>query len=497
MKRAPHPFRRVGFAWPCAVASAFAVAGVLTLERLPPSADFILPRRPGFWLFHAAMRVADSPLSRTAVVWGAAALILLCALALVWRAAQEVRAEWPALKSGLGLNLGLKACAFLLGLCALAWTFRFCASLWVELVQNAWFAPESVDLREPLVTFAALVAAAAVSLKAAGGLLRWTIREGARARSQARRAAAFGGGLLLAGLALYGWAGARYDLRRKSLAEAAGMAPSTPARRTVLVLVEKRGRPEVEVHSLESGLEGEAEPTAESLAAVERYASGRRTVFTLSALRFLYGRRTMEMRAEDLRRALLLGHRLGDPLARLLLLESLAVAPPGPQAAGLLDCLADERSFRIGGRAAARFAVAYARFGLKERSAFWEERAALGEGGIPLGLLPLSKSRGALKPGLIRGRVKGAPGVRVGLYVRGDRYAPYELGPGQFVASALADGRGRFAFRGLGAGDYFIALAFDSAPGETRQARLSGHRGDIRLDARRPSVVLPELTIRR
>jgi len=492
----PSLFRRVGCAWPCAAASAFAVAGILTLERLPPSADFILPRRAGFGVFRAAMRVADSPVLRTSVVWSAAALIGLCALILLWRAVREVGAEWLNFKSR-GLPAALGAGAFLGGLLVLAWAFRFCASLWVDIVQNAWFAPESVDWREPLCTFAALWVAAAAGLKAAGSLLRWTIREGAPARSQARRAAFFGGGLLLAGLALYGWGCWRYDLRRGSLAEAARLSSSRPVGRTILVLAEKRGRPEVEARSLEYAPAGKTDFSSESLAAVERYASGPRTVFTLPALRWLYWGYTIEMRAEDLRRALLLGHRLGDPLARLLLLESLIVAPPGPQTAGLLDSLADERRYRIGTRAAARMAIAYARLGMKERSAYWERRAALGEGGIPLGLLPLPRSQGALSPGLLRGRVRGARLVRVGLYARGDRYAPYELGPGQLVASASVDRRGRFSFRGLGAGDYFLALVFDSPSGEGRQARLSGHRGDIRLDARRPSLVLPELAIRR
>jgi len=50
-----------------------------------------------------------------------------------------------------------------------------------------------------------------------------------RAGSQARRAAVFGGGLRLAGLAVYGWAARVTIFGARGLAEAAGIAPATPA----------------------------------------------------------------------------------------------------------------------------------------------------------------------------------------------------------------------------------------------------------------------------
>jgi len=286
-------------------------------------------------------------------------------------------------------------------------------------------------------------------------------------------------GLLAASLGLRAW-GARYDMGRRTLEEAAGLSPGASIR--VIMLTERKRKPEHSLHSLSVYF-------PQDLEALRRY-SGRRTVFRRLALRRLYEGLTRGMEAEGLREALLMGLQAGDPAAGLLLLESLSSAPRSPEAARALDSLADESRCRIGPQASARLALAYARLGLKEKAAFWQERASRG---IPPGLLSLG-SVGAFN-GVVKGSVKGGR-VRVGLYaLKGASPHAYALGPSQLVASAWPDEKGRFEFKGLAAGDYFLALSLDWN-GPRPQARVLGHRGDIRISAESPRAELAPIELR-
>ena len=262
-----------------------------------------------------------------------------------------------------------------------------------------------------------------------------------------------------------------------------------------MILTEKGGHPAYEVHSIELGVPGKSEYSPASLKATQRYAARPCTVFARPALRYLYGGATMEMNADGLRLALFLGHLADDVLARVFLLDNLAVAPPGSGKALMLDAEADEGAYGIGPKGAARIALAYAHLGIKDRAAYWEKRASEGAGGVPRGLLSLPEG-GALDPGLIRGSVRGAAGVKVGLYARRDASAPYQLGPSQLVDATAADAKGGFEFNGLAAGDYFLALAVDSEkPRAEDKVTVKGHKGDLHLSAAHPKIELPPLDI--
>ena len=83
--------------------------------------------------------------------------------------------------------------------------------------------------------------------------------------------------------------------------------------------------------------------------------------------------------------------------------------------------------------------------------------------------------------------------LKVALYRKPDPAAPYLLDAAGLVASAEPDAKGRFSFSGLAAGRYYLALAFAVPEGELR---VAGHRGDLTLDARRPALDLPPLTVK-
>jgi hypothetical protein len=89
-----------------------------------------------------------------------------------------------------------------------------------------------------------------------------------------------------------------------------------------------------------------------------------------------------------------------------------------------------------------------------------------------------------------------APGrARIALYARADASAPYLLDAAGFVASTTPDSRGRFEFRGLAAGRYYLAVALSSENGRRGEVSVSGARGDLILDASRAAVDLPPLTV--
>ncbi len=90
-----------------------------------------------------------------------------------------------------------------------------------------------------------------------------------------------------------------------------------------------------------------------------------------------------------------------------------------------------------------------------------------------------------------------APGrARVALYRKGDPEAPYLLDAAGLVASAELDAKGRFAFTGLTAGRYYLAVAQSAGDGPRGEVLVSGNRGDLILDARHPALALPALTLK-
>lgn len=457
------------------------MTGLFMIPRLPQSEDLILPRRPGSGFFSLAIahREALSAASLS-LLW-----IAVLGLAVVFLLA--ARRAWPALTS-LRPQEKLKRLALCAaGLLALERAAHFAVSSSVDVIQYAWFMPESLDPREPLLTWLSLSLVLALVVGAGGALLGWT------AGRPDRRGWVWAAGLLIVAAGAGAADQACYDAGKASLAQAVGLAAAPARTRTFAVLIEKQGVPDYEVHRMDLGIRGQSDFSAESLAAVAAYVASKRSVFMLAGLRFLYAGYAMQMDAESLRESLAEGHRLGDPGARAWLLENLACAPPGARQASYLALLDDESRYRIGPLAAAQLAAAYEHLGDGGKAASWRRRS-----GIPEGLLAAAAPGGALKPGSISGRIKGAPRpARVGLYAHRDPQAPYALGPGQLIESTTTDASGRFEFKGLAAGSYFLAFYLDFDRGKAPETlRLRGHRGDVRLSKSHPRAELAPLELR-
>lgn len=453
----------IGLQWMILLAAA--VAFNFLLSHLPASADLILARRPGFWFFKLAMELAGGS-AYPAVFWlncGAAAAAGLALGRGLWRPQKAAFSAGALAAAGVGGYLT--------------------AALLLKLIGGVWFGPESLDWRASAAAFLAVLA---VTGACAGSV---------RALLEGRffAPAAF----LSAALVFWGAAHWRWDAGKKNLARAAGIENQPRRTRTLIVLTQSAAGPESDVRPLPLGLAGEADYSTESLEALKAYIARGRTFFTRQARRHLYSAYSLRMEPENLRRALLEGHRDGDPLAALLLLGHLSTAPGEPPPAEYLDALSDETAYRVGPKGAALLAAAFGHFNLKEKADYWEQKASLGAGAVSLGLLALQ--RAGVSGGVILGSVRGAgPGVTVGLYARKDQDAPYVLGPAQFVDAVAAGKDGEFQFTDLAAGYYFLAIACDApVPAGKVQARVLGHKGDIKLTPERPMVNVGPLVLRR
>lgn len=470
----------------CAVAASLALAAAFYLPRLPASLDGLLPRRAGFSLFARLVAAGQTRQGRAAAMAAAYLALLLAAVSLARRA----RAAWRRFKpqltaAGRGERLARAVCA-LAGFYLLLRAARFGLAAALDLLQNAFYPPESLSLAEPLWTWLAFLVFTAAFLRAAAALLEWTLSGGPLALELAREWAGWTAALVAPGLALYLWGAAAYDAGKPSLAAAAALPPPPAGVRRLAILTEAEGKPSQEPFTLALGVPGQSDYSQQRLDAAERFLSRGRSVYARAARRFLYSGRAFAMDAPGLRRALSAGAAAGDPLARTLLLEHLGCASDSPETRAALDALADESRWRAGALAAERLSSAYARLGDAEAAARWRLRLKSLPGSPAPGLLP--EPAASAPRGEISGRVTGLPGGRVALYCRLSEFAPYALGPGQLVDSAPLDAAGRFRFLRLPEGGYFLAVSRDE-PGETgRDLSLLGHRGDIVLTRRKPAA---------
>lgn len=431
-----------------ALGAGAALSAMLFASRLPVTLDFILPRRAGWPLFAFGFEALSRPAGRAAFTAIVCLLFLAAMARFGWLVASAMRGRAWSARDFLARGLYLALVVFFL-----RWSF----TIWLEVSQKVWFPYGSLNALEPLANlllFSAIVWAAMASALACLSPTRTEYR------------------------IMWTWAGLNVLACLLAVFEYGAWFPN-PApetgRRLFVVLTEEEGRPGQAAYDL-------------PLKAARTPSSG---VARLEGLRELYETRAKLMDPAGLRSALMLGVKHGDDLARTLLLDHLVAAPPSPEALGALGALADETAHRVGAIGASRIALAYARLGDGAQAALWAKRGEERPRGIPAGLLDLSGG-GALKPGRISGKIAGVMPLRVALYRKSDPMAPYLLDAGALSASTEPDAKGRFSFSGLGAGRYYLAFAFETPQGEIR---VSGHRGDLSLDARRTSLDLPPLTI--
>ena len=431
-----------------ALGLAAAVSAMLFASRLPVTLDFILPRRAGWPLFVLAHEALSLPGPRRAFT---AVVTVLLIGSLAWFGGLIVGAvrgrKWTLASF---LTRGFLLALILL---LLRWSF----SIWFEVSQKVWFPFGSLNALEPLanLVFSALILHHAMAV----ALACLAPRPPSTVRALLPWAAANALGALLA-FSVYGaWR---------------SMPVAVNERRLFVVLTEEEGRPGQAAYDL---------PVAAQARLTE--GAGR-----LESLRALYESQAKLMDPAGLRRALMIGVKENDDLARALLLAHLSAAPPSPEALGALGALADETAHRIGAMGASRIALAYAHLGDSAQAVVWAKRGAEAPRGIPAGLLDLSGG-GALKPGRISGRLEGFKPLKIALYRKTDPAAPYLLDAAGLVASTEPDAKGRFSFAGLAAGRYYLAFAFPAGAGR----RVRGHRGDLTLDARKSSIEIQPLKI--
>ena len=447
-----------------ALGAAAALAAMLFASRLPPGPEFMLPRRGGYMLYRAAWSLFDRTYGRALFSALIALVLLACAAALglsLRRARpKSLPATWTA---RAGLLPGPLFAAFLAA--------RLVSRV-LDLIQLVWFPYAAMDVREPLAVFAlgALVFAAAVI----------AAREWVAGRR--RRASV----ILLALVAL--------DLGAALFGAAKGVGrpldfPPARGKTLFVVLTEGPRGPGRDVYTLAPDVFSDRDPRP----ALRALASGPRDARTLPALRALYEQEEKRWDLPGLRDALLLGVARGDLLAGSLLLSHLASVSPSPAAIAALGRLADESSWRIGPLAAAELSQAYSHLGDAEAAALWVGKST-GPRGIAPGLLRRTEAVAPLS-GRISGTLNAPYRARVALYLRGDREAPYLLDAAGLVAAAEPDAKGRFAFDGLTAGRYYLAVAQASGEGSVGEVSVSGSRGDLILDAGRSVINLPPLTV--
>lgn len=435
-----------------AFGAGMALSAMLFASRLPVTLDFILPRRAGWPLFVLGFEALSRPATR-GVFTAAVSLMLIGSLArFAWLISVAVRGRKWTLVDFLRRGFALALVVLLL-----RWSF----AIWFEISQKVWFPFGSLNVLEPLANLLFC------SLLVFGAMLAALARLAPRPPSALRTLLPWAAANALAALLAFSLYGAWSVM---TVADAPGAS-----RRLFVVLTEEEGRPSQAAYDL-------------TVAAEPRLISG---VRRLETLRALYEVRAKLMDPAGLRSALMLGVQYNDDLARSLLLEHLCAAPPSPGALGALGALADETVHRIGAIGASRIALSYAHLGDAAQAAVWAKRGEVGPRGIPAGLLDLS-AEGALKFGRISGRLEGLKPLRIALYRKTYPGAPYLLDAAGLVASAEPDAKGRFSFRGLTAGRYYLAFAFPAgaSPG------VSGHLGDLVLNARKTTLDLPPLTIK-
>ena len=157
-------------------------------------------------------------------------------------------------------------------------------------------------------------------------------------------------------------------------------------------------------------------------------------------------------------------------------------SPINAETRALLESMSDDRQYVIGGRAAVRLAAAWARFGDMTKANLFLDRAKKAN---PEKYDEVKLACADLVNGYIGGQIvmpAGTEGVRVGLFRvspdptrKPDAQSgkPASFGSGSLVRltdSAMLAADGRFAFQGVGSGEYTLALLIPGAKLQEKNA---------------------------
>ncbi|TBR18173.1 carboxypeptidase regulatory-like domain-containing protein [bacterium] len=299
---------------------------------------------------------------------------------------------------------------------------------------------------------------------------------------------------------------AAWDFGRPGLSEAAGVPRSDAAEKlAVLVLAEPDGSPGVQKREEAMTAEGLA-VTRQGLGAVRRYLElqGYRTVFLREALGYLrkgwalLWEPEMHMDAAAVR----LGPRFPPDFDAFL--KAVLVAPATPENYERLENVARAAdkarspSVKKAGKLYQGLSDAYARFGDLEGSNFWLKRIRK--------LWPLYEEDVNVDPvedrhdGVVSGTVlfngRPASSVQVGLFMQTSTTSAPSAREG-LVASTWPDESGRFWFRELTPGRYYLALRSDPILLGDPRIEVLFSPGSFKLSASRMDWELMPLRIER
>jgi hypothetical protein len=342
----------------------------------------------------------------------------------------------------------------------------------LDRVQLIWFPYGAFDAREPFITF---ILFSGVFFYAVLAAYEWL--SGERRRASIILAVFVCADIVLS--ILGAWAGVGREIP--------AIANSRPTWYVVLTQTPKG--PSQDEYQMPANLFG----GEEDLSALWAVARKPRDARAIGALHALYEAQTKRWNLTGLREALLLGVERGDRLAVSLLLSHLSAVVPSVEATAAMGAIADETLWRIGPWGAAMIARAYAHLGDYSAAKHWAEKASR-PAGIPPGLLTVD-DLGDRHRGQISGAVNSPYRVRVALYVKTDQMAPYLLDSTGLVSSADPDPKGRFVFKGLPRGQYYLALAFSGPAAPGAEVQIKGNPGDLIVSASRTSHTLAPINI--
>ncbi len=315
-------------------------------------------------------------------------------------------------------------------------------------------------------------------------------------------------GLLgIAGLGRTREALARLDVGKPSLALELGLQGSSLSRYALLLGPDTRVLPSVTADGTATeGGRDRIECNLRTIRAAQQFLERRdyRTALALRAYRHLHGcaaldwqtTRALEIDLETLERT-------PTPAAAERLLERLGQCRVTSENRRILDALADPARFRWKEPKGRRWlGAAYLRFGEMERAREFLLHSGMSQA-------ELQQAFGGLSPltdGTVRGQVtiqgERIASVRMGL-VRADGENWKEVaglvppeGWGRVCAMTHTDGEGRFEFRNIPEGSYYLIVTGGGLGRTPGQPVVTPHPGAVQLDRVHPVRTLPAFDIR-
>lgn len=261
----------------------------------------------------------------------------------------------------------------------------------------------------------------------------------------------------------------KYDMGKKSFAEAAGIPEKTSEIKTLVLFgADKEYIQEfpMEEKASSSMIYDAFAVSYENLKKIEAYASSHKnsSVYYYAAIdglirgyhRLLDVKKGIEYQAKGSEHFM---------LHRMLLLSRLRNLPVTKENINHLRTFTDENKWHIGSKSALQISEAFMRFGMEKEAVLWAQKAK--EKGADISKITFLKQT-PLMDGVIKGRIwingKTPANTKVALFAYGGylkKITEFTL-TNRLIDAVSLDKFGRFNFKNLGSGDYALAVLTDS-----------------------------------